>query len=102
MSEDLRAARRGGRLRSVVAVSAAREHPSTADARRLAVALVLIAAFMVAEVAVAILASSLALLADAGHMLTDAGALGGSLWALHLAAKPARGRWTFGFQRAEI
>jgi cobalt-zinc-cadmium efflux system protein len=73
-----------------------------ADARYLSGALALIVAFMVAEVVAAVLAGSVALLADAGHMLTDAGALGASLWALHLAERPADGRMTFGFKRAEI
>ena len=36
------------------------------------------------------------------HMLTDAGAIGFSLLALRLAARPARGAMTFGFKRAEI
>ncbi len=48
------------------------------------------------------LAHSLALLSDAGHMLTDAGAIGFSLLALRLAARPARGAMTFGFRRVEI
>jgi cobalt-zinc-cadmium efflux system protein len=65
-------------------------------------ALTLIAAFMVGEVVAGILASSLALLSDAAHMLTDAVALGLSLGALSLAARPARGQLTFGFRRAEI
>jgi cobalt-zinc-cadmium efflux system protein len=73
-----------------------------ADVRYLAAALVLIVAFMVAEVVVAVLVSSLALLADAGHMLTDAGALGASIVAARLAARPAHGRWTFGWKRAEV
>jgi len=64
--------------------------------------LTLIVAFMIGEVVVAVWAGSLALLADAGHMLTDAGALGASLWALCLAARPAAGAMTFGFKRAEI
>lgn len=72
------------------------------DARYLSAALALILAFMVGEVIAAILAGSVALLADAGHMLTDAGALGASLWALHLAERPPAGRMTFGFKRAEI
>ncbi|MDA8184086.1 MAG: cation diffusion facilitator family transporter [Acidimicrobiales bacterium] len=75
---------------------------SGSDVRYLAVALVLIVAFMVAEVVVAALASSLALLADAGHMLADVGALGTSIGAARLAARPARGRWTFGWKRAEV
>jgi cobalt-zinc-cadmium efflux system protein len=68
----------------------------------LSVALGLIVAFMVVEVAVALLSGSLALLADAGHMLIDAGAIGGSIWALHLAQRPASKTWSFGLKRAEI
>lgn len=73
-----------------------------ADVRYLRVALGLIVGFMLVEVVVAFTSGSLALLADAGHMLTDAGALAGSLWAIRLAARPAKGAWTFGYQRAEI
>ena len=79
-------------------------HAVTADTnrRRLGLALALIVAFMVGEVVVGILANSLALLSDAAHMLTDAGAIGLSLIALTLAARPAGGNLTFGFKRAEI
>jgi cobalt-zinc-cadmium efflux system protein len=73
-----------------------------ADADRLAVALGLILAFMAVEVTVGVVAHSLALLSDAGHMLTDAGAIGFSLLALRLAARPAAGAMTFGFRRVEI
>ena len=73
-----------------------------ADRRRLAVALALILAFMVAEVVAGILASSLALLSDAAHMLTDAAALGLALVAARLAARPPSGRFTFGLGRAEV
>ncbi len=73
-----------------------------ADARYLAVALTLIAGFMIIEVAAAVVSGSMALLADAGHMLVDAGALGASLWAVRLAGRPAVGIWTYGFKRAEI
>jgi cobalt-zinc-cadmium efflux system protein len=72
------------------------------DRRLLALSLGLILAFMAAEVVFGILANSLALLADAGHMLTDAAALGLALLAAWAASLPARGRWTFGFGRAEI
>jgi cobalt-zinc-cadmium efflux system protein len=75
---------------------------SRADRRILAVSLGLLLAFMVAEVVLGIVANSLALLADAGHMLTDASALGLALFAAWAASLPARGRWTFGFGRAEI
>jgi cobalt-zinc-cadmium efflux system protein len=73
-----------------------------ADRRLLAVSFALIVAFMAGEVAVGIVAGSLALLADAGHMLTDAAALGLAVFASWAASLPARGRWTFGFARAEI
>lgn len=73
-----------------------------ADSRRLGIALALILAFMVVEVAVGVFVNSLALLSDAGHMLTDAGAIGFSLLALRLAARPAAGAMTFGFRRVEI
>jgi cobalt-zinc-cadmium efflux system protein len=77
------------------------EHASS-DRRLLTLALGVLTVFMVAEVVLGILASSLALIADAGHMLTDASALGLALFAAWAAALPARGRWTFGFARAEI
>jgi cobalt-zinc-cadmium efflux system protein len=73
-----------------------------ADRRLLGVALGLLLAFMAVEVVFGILANSLALLADAGHMLTDAAALALALAAASLAARPAHGRWTFGFGRVEI
>jgi cobalt-zinc-cadmium efflux system protein len=72
------------------------------DKRFLAGALALIVAFMVAEVIVGIIAQSLALISDAGHMLTDAVSIVLALWAINLAARPAKGRWTYGFKRAEI
>lgn len=73
-----------------------------ADRRYLTLALLLLLGFMAVEVVVGILASSLALISDAGHMLTDAGAIALSLLAMRLARRPARGRFTFGFKRAEI
>ena len=75
---------------------------AAADRRLLGLSLALLVAFMVAEIAVGIVASSLALLADAAHMLTDAAALALALLAAAFAARPAKGRWTFGFGRAEI
>ena len=72
------------------------------DRRLLALSLGALVAFMLAEIALGIVANSLALLADAGHMLTDAFALALALFASWAAGLPARGRWTFGFARAEI
>ena len=76
--------------------------PENADRKALTGALVLIVLFMAGEVVFALIASSLALLADAGHMLTDAAALGLAIVAASMAARPARGRWTFGFKRVEV
>ena len=73
-----------------------------ADARKLSIALGLIIGFMAVEVAVRIIAHSLALLLDAGHMLTDAAAIGFSLHAARLAARPPKGAMTYGFKRVEI
>jgi cobalt-zinc-cadmium efflux system protein len=73
-----------------------------ADVGRLAAALSLILGFMAVEVVAGIVAGSLALLSDAAHMLTDAAAIGLSLVAARLAARPARGAMTYGLGRAEI
>lgn len=72
------------------------------DRRYLLAALALIVVFMLAEVSVGIVSGSLALISDAGHMLTDAASLALAIFAAGLAARPARGRWTYGYQRAEI
>jgi cobalt-zinc-cadmium efflux system protein len=73
-----------------------------ADIRYLTIGLALIVGFMLVEVVAALFSGSLALLSDAGHMLTDVGAIGASLWAIRLAARPAAGSWTYGWKRAEI
>lgn len=72
------------------------------DRRMLLGALGLILGFMLVEVVVGAAARSLALISDAGHMLTDAFSLVLALVAMRLSARPAHGRWTFGFKRAEI
>jgi cobalt-zinc-cadmium efflux system protein len=79
-------------------------HAPSADADRrwLSIALALIAGFMVVEVVAGLLADSLAVLSDAAHMLTDAGSIGLALFAAGLAARPAKGAFTFGLGRAEI
>ncbi|MFL5415075.1 MAG: cation diffusion facilitator family transporter, partial [Myxococcales bacterium] len=45
---------------------------------------------------------SLALLSDAGHMLADVGAIALSVFALHIATRPADDRRTYGYYRLEI
>jgi len=59
-------------------------------------------AMLVAEAVGGVVTGSLAVLADAGHVLSDVGAIGLALFAASLAARPAGGRMTFGYQRSEI
>jgi cobalt-zinc-cadmium efflux system protein len=79
-------------------------HRHAAGASRLALAgaFAITAAFLIVEVVGGVISGSLSLLADAGHMLGDVGALGMSLWASHLAAKPPDQSKSFGYRRAEV
>lgn len=70
--------------------------------RRVIIALILTAVFMVVEVIGGILSQSLALLADAGHMLTDTMALALAAVAFQVSRRPADGRLTYGYQRFQI
>ncbi len=70
--------------------------------RRVLIALVLTASFMVVEVIGGILSGSLALLADAGHMLTDTMALTLAAVAFHVSERPARPALSYGYQRFQI
>jgi cobalt-zinc-cadmium efflux system protein len=54
------------------------------------------------EVVGGIAAGSLAVLADAGHLLSDIAAIALALVAARLAALPAAGQRTFGYQRSEV
>ncbi|MFI6446834.1 cation diffusion facilitator family transporter [Kitasatospora sp. NPDC050543] len=73
-----------------------------ADRRWLLGALALIVVFMAGEVVAGFAAQSLALISDAAHMLTDAASIVLALVAMRLAARPARGGYTYGLKRAEI
>lgn len=66
------------------------------------IALGINAAMLVIEAVGGFLTGSLAVLADAGHLLSDVGAIGLGLFAAAVAARPAAGRMTFGYQRSEI
>src|SRR3954452_8919507 len=66
------------------------------------IALAIHLALVAVGVTGAVLFDSVALLADAGHVLSDAAAIGLGLGAAAMAARPARGRRTFGFHRGEI
>ncbi|MFJ5880214.1 cation diffusion facilitator family transporter [Kitasatospora cineracea] len=83
---------------------AGHSHAVSADADRkwLWSALVLLVVFMAGEVVVGFAARSLALISDAAHMLTDAASIALALVAMRLAARPARGGYTYGLKRAEI
>ncbi|MGW7022415.1 cation diffusion facilitator family transporter [Streptomyces decoyicus] len=73
-----------------------------ADRRWLRSALILLTAYMAVEVVIGVVAQSLALISDAAHMLTDAVSIVLALVAMRLAARPARGGYTYGLKRAEI
>ncbi|MET9470046.1 cation diffusion facilitator family transporter [Streptomyces sp. NPDC006544] len=73
-----------------------------ADRRWLGISLGLIVGFMAVEVVIGVVAHSLALISDAAHMLTDAVSIVLALIAMRLAARPARGGFTYGLKRAEI
>jgi cobalt-zinc-cadmium efflux system protein len=66
------------------------------------VALAINLGLVVAAVVGAVVFHSVALVADAGHVLSDVGAIGLALFAAAMAARPARGRRTFGLYRTEI
>jgi cobalt-zinc-cadmium efflux system protein len=72
------------------------------EQRRLAFALAVAALAMVAEAVGGWMSNSLALLSDAGHMMADVGAIGLSLFALRIGARPADSRRTYGYYRLEI
>jgi len=72
------------------------------ESRRLKWALAISLVYFFAELIAGFMTNSLALLSDAGHMLSDVGALGLSLFAFHVAKRPATHQSTYGFHRVEI
>jgi cobalt-zinc-cadmium efflux system protein len=75
---------------------------SNSNMRRVQLALILTAAFMIIEVIGGIVSGSLALLADAGHMLTDTMALTLAAVAFRVSSRPADSRRSYGYQRFQI
>lgn len=69
---------------------------------RLKAAMAATLVFVVIEAAAGWYSNSLALLSDAAHNFTDTLALGLSLYALFLSARPSNPRRTFGYHRAGI
>lgn len=85
--------------RTVLESPAARQ----AQARRpLVLAAAVVAAYLVVEVAGALISGSLALRADAMHTASDIGALGLALFATWVASRPASPERSFGYLRAEV
>ena len=75
---------------------------SSTPERRVLIALVLTASFMMAELVGGLLTGSLALLADAGHMLTDAAALALAWAAFRVARRPNDTKRTYGYHRIQV
>ncbi len=72
-------------------------HDAQTKQTQLAIALLLIAGFAVAELLVGLASSSLALVAEAGHMASDSFALALALLATWIAQQPKRGGATEAF-----
>lgn len=70
--------------------------------RKLILVVAITLTIVVVQVLGAVLSGSLALLADAGHMLSDAAGVSIALFAAWIATRPATGRSTYGYQRAEV
>lgn len=79
-----------------------RESDGRGNLRRVQIALVLTATFMIVEVVGGIISGSLALLADAGHMLTDSMALALAAFAFRVSSRPADARRSYGYHRFQI
>jgi cobalt-zinc-cadmium efflux system protein len=74
----------------------------TVEQKKLILSLLITAITMVLELIGGFLSNSMALLSDAGHMFTHAFAIGISLVAIFIAAKPPCRHRTFGLYRAEV
>jgi len=68
----------------------------------LSIAVVLVFAFSMVELAAGLIGNSLALVADAGHMATDALALGLAAFSAWLAMRPPSAKRTWGYSRVEV
>ena len=77
-------------------------HGAGASTKRLAIALGLTTAFLIAEIVGAFVFDSLALLSDAAHMFTDSAALAIALAAVKIGQRPPDDKRTFGYRRFEI
>ena len=81
---------------------AGHNHGAGASTNRLAIALGLTTALLIAELVGAFVFDSLALLSDAAHMFTDSAALAIALAAVKIGQRPPDDQRTFGYRRFEI
>jgi len=70
--------------------------------RKVLIAAIITASYMMVEIIGGLWVNSIALVADGVHMMTDAIALGIAWWGYYMSQKPATERMTFGFQRFQI
>jgi len=70
--------------------------------RKILIAAIITASYMLVEIIGGLWVNSIALVADGVHMMTDALALAVAWWGFHMGQKPATERMTFGFQRFQI
>lgn len=101
-----RRARRGSSGRGEVSgdfgVHSHQHDARSRNERRTLAAMLLIAGFMLVEIAGGLISGSLALLADAGHMATDAAALALTWTAFRLSRRPHDAAKSFGYYRFEV
>ncbi len=76
--------------------------PNKHNQRKVLIAAVLTASYMLVEIIGGLWVNSVALVADGVHMLTDAMALLVAWWGFHMSQKSATEKMTFGFQRFQI
>ncbi len=70
--------------------------------RKVLIAAIITASYMLVEIIGGLWVNSIALVADGVHMLTDAMALAVAWWGYQMSQKPANERMTFGYQRFQI
>lgn len=75
---------------------------NAANQKKVLIAAVITASYMLVEIIGGLWVNSIALVADGVHMLTDAMALALAWWGFHISQKPANERMTFGYQRVQI
>lgn len=80
-------------------------HIAKADSksqRKIMIAGIITASYMLVEIIGGLWVNSIALVADGVHMMTDAIALGIAWFGFYMSQKPATERMTFGFQRFQV